>query len=118
MKLFSLLLIATLSQAQSTTQSSPVTTYSQDTIQKLQRAILENSLSNGASVDIKKENEKKAEAFARQQFLERANKFVALWTEFAHKANDKQIFDVKLAKQLTKAFHDLEKSDGWPIRVE
>jgi hypothetical protein len=31
--------------------------------------------------------------------------------------NDKQTFDAKLALKLSKAFHELEMSDGWPIRA-
>jgi hypothetical protein len=30
--------------------------------------------------------------------------------------NEKQTFDVKLAKKVAKAFHELESSDGWPVR--
>jgi hypothetical protein len=29
--------------------------------------------------------------------------------------NEKKTFNAKLAKQVAKAFHDLEKSDGWPV---
>jgi hypothetical protein len=53
---------------------------------------------------------------ARVQFREKANQFVALWGDFASRLNDKQMFDVKLAKKLAKAFHELETSEGWPVR--
>jgi hypothetical protein len=58
----------------------------------------------------------RAEKFARLQFLQKANKFVVLWGDFAGRLNDTQTFDAKLAKKLSKAFHELETSDGWPIR--
>ena len=54
--------------------------------------------------------------FARAQFREKANQFVALWEDFASRLNEKQTFDAKLAKKLAKAFHELETSEGWPIR--
>ena len=61
--------------------------------------------------------EKQAEAYARLVFSQKANKFVALWEDFAARVNEHQTVDVKLAKKLSKAFHELETSDGWPVRV-
>jgi len=61
--------------------------------------------------------EKQAEQLARLQFREKANKFVALWEDFVSRLNEKQTFDVKLAKKVAKAFHELESSDGWPVRA-
>ena len=61
--------------------------------------------------------EKQAEAYERLVFWQKANKFVALWEDFAARVNDHQTVDAKLAKKLSKAFHDLETSDGWPVRV-
>ncbi len=55
---------------------------------------------------------------ARRQFWDKANQFVALWGDFAKRLNEKQTFDVKLAKKLSKAFHELETSDGWPTREQ
>ena len=56
------------------------------------------------------------EELARYQFLTKANQFVALWEAFAEHLNGTQTFDAKLARKLSKAFHELETSDGWPIR--
>jgi len=61
--------------------------------------------------------EKRAAEEARLEFREKANKFVALWEDFVMHLNDKQTFDAKLALKLSKAFHELEMSDGWPIRA-
>lgn len=62
-------------------------------------------------------NKKKAEAAqesaATQEFYAKAEHFVALWEAFAGQLNDKKTFNAKLAKQVSKAFHELEKSDGW-----
>jgi len=58
------------------------------------------------------------ELIARKQFWDKANQFVTIWEDFASRLNDKQTFDVKLAKKLSKAFHELEKSDGWPVREQ
>jgi hypothetical protein len=62
-------------------------------------------------------NKKKAEAAkesaAAQEFYARAEQFVQLWEAFAGQLNQKKTFNAKLAKQVSKAFHELEKSDGW-----
>ena len=60
----------------------------------------------------------RAQEFARREFWNKAQKFVNLWGDFATRLNQEQIFDAKLAKKVSKAFHDLENSEGWPIRVD
>jgi hypothetical protein len=55
------------------------------------------------------------EAEAVQEFYSKARHFVDLWQAFANELNDKKTFNAKLAKQVSKAFHDMEKSDGWPV---
>ncbi len=42
------------------------------------------------------------------------NKFVVLWKAFAEEYNTKSAFNLKLAAELAKAFHDLENGEGWP----
>jgi hypothetical protein len=44
----------------------------------------------------------------------KTEKFIDAWTALAREYNDKGTFNVKKAKQVSKAFHDLEKSEGWP----
>ena len=47
-------------------------------------------------------------------FLAKTQAFAALWTALAREYNEKGAFNVKLAKEVSKAFHALEKSEGWP----
>jgi hypothetical protein len=54
------------------------------------------------------------ESEAIQEFYSKARHFVQLWQAFARELNEKKTVNAKLAKQISKAFHDLEKSDGWP----
>ncbi len=49
-----------------------------------------------------------------QQFWMKTEKFIASWTALAHEFNEKGAFNMKMAKEVSKAFHDLEKSEGWP----
>ncbi len=48
------------------------------------------------------------------EFYTKAERFVNLWRKLTTEMHDQKTFNMKLAKQVSKAFHDLEKSDGWP----
>jgi hypothetical protein len=49
-----------------------------------------------------------------QQFVAKMNRFARLWRALAEEYNAKSVFDVKLAGEVAKAFHDLENGGGWP----
>jgi RNA polymerase-interacting CarD/CdnL/TRCF family regulator len=49
-----------------------------------------------------------------RQFLMKAEKRVQSWTALAHEYNEKGTFNVKKAGEVSEAFHDLEKTEGWP----
>ncbi len=49
-----------------------------------------------------------------REFYAKAQRFVSLWKKLTDSMNDEKTFNVKLARDVSKAFHDLEKSDGWP----
>ena len=49
-----------------------------------------------------------------RQFWMKTEKFIDSWTAMAREYNDKGTFNVKQAKEVSKAFHDLEKCEGWP----
>jgi hypothetical protein len=51
------------------------------------------------------------------EFWLRTDKFVKLWTSLAREYNEKGTFNMKTAKQISKAFHDLEHTEGWPKAV-
>jgi hypothetical protein len=53
-----------------------------------------------------------------REFYLKAQRFVTLWRKFAVDLDGQKTVNMKLAKQLSKAFHDLEKSDGWPAGHE
>jgi hypothetical protein len=69
--------------------------------------------------------ESQRQAIARQEqneklreFYTKAQHFVTLWRKFAVDLDSQRTFNAKLAKELSKAFHDMEKSDGWPAGRE
>ncbi len=49
-----------------------------------------------------------------REFYAKAQRFVSLWKKLTQDMSRENTFNVKLAKQVSKAFHDLEQSDGWP----
>jgi len=52
--------------------------------------------------------------YKEKQFLSKTQAFAELWTALAREYNEKGTFNMKLAKEVSKAFHALEKSEGWP----
>jgi hypothetical protein len=52
--------------------------------------------------------------YREQQLLLRAERLVQLWSALAREYNEKGGFNVKTAREVSKAFHDLEKTEGWP----
>jgi len=114
---FSLFLCARFLSAQSPTPT-PISAIPMDPITQASRQLelLNRSMDDRSVEDARRAAIARDEEFARLQFLAKANQFVALWGDFASRLNEKQTFDVKLAKKLAKAFHELETSEGWPIR--
>lgn len=69
------------------------------------------------SADARQQASEKADAdFERRLFYERAKHFVDLWTKMTKQMNNQNVVDVKLARKVSNAFHDLEKSNAWPVR--
>jgi len=50
----------------------------------------------------------------QRQFVQDAEQFINLWNQFANEYNQKKAFNIKLAKELSKAFRRLEKTTTWP----
>ncbi len=106
---------AILSSAQSISTIPPAAG-DQAAIAKLQLDVFRSSVEDGREEIAHRKTAAREEALARLLFTEKANRFVELWGDFVHRLNDKQTVDAKLAKKLSKAFHELESSDGWPLR--
>ena len=66
-----------------------------------------------AQKDIEEAKQREAQ-FHERLFLEKANKFIERWKRFATRYNEETVFDVKAAREASKAFHELENSDDWP----
>jgi hypothetical protein len=55
--------------------------------------------------------------YLESQFLEKAKRFAEAWNGFVNEYKNKRAFDIKKAKDVSKAFHELEKSGGW-VKVD
>jgi hypothetical protein len=53
-------------------------------------------------------------SFRERQFMEKVRRFVTKWERFATEYNLKGGFNIKAARDMSKAFHELESSEGWP----
>jgi hypothetical protein len=62
------------------------------------------------------EQKRSREEWLRSDFVRKANNFGRLWARFAAQSNEKNSFDVDLAKKLDKAFSELRKTEGWPAK--
>ena len=52
--------------------------------------------------------------YLETQFTAKMNRFVALWGALVHDYNEKKVFNIKMANEVTKAFRDIENAEGWP----
>jgi len=62
--------------------------------------------------------QRRASQWKEQQFRVKAREFVEAWTEMANEFNNKGAFNVKKARKASKAFHELERTEGWPRQRE
>ena len=58
--------------------------------------------------------ERRSAQYLEQQFVAKMNRFIVLWKALADEYNTKSVFNIKLAGEVAKAFHDLENGEGWP----
>lgn len=101
------LLAATLSFGQSSNQPG----YAQATTdQRIQQWILNQVPTHDLAAD--RLNASRQAAYEEQEFCRRANRVVELWSQVLADHRDKRV-DVKKIRELSRAFHELEKNNGW-----
>ncbi len=82
----------------------------------LEQAYLDRQ--NQASItDRQKAEEEAAARYQRSILYDKAKHFVQLWTQLVD-GMDHNTANPKLAKKVAQAFHELEKTEGWPARKE
>jgi hypothetical protein len=65
---------------------------------------------------LQEQQKRSQEEWLRSDFVRKANNFARLWARFAARSNEKNSFDVNLAKKIDKAFSELRKTEGWPAK--
>jgi hypothetical protein len=106
---FYLLLAATLSFGQSA--NNPIIPPQIMTAQRLEEFVLNQMQQRDPAVDQAMLQRRQA-AYEEQEFCRRANRVAELWVEVMNDHYDGRV-NVKRMRELSKAFHELEKSDGW-----
>jgi len=79
------------------------------TSQQVCKSILEANPGDEGQIAARKQAQ-----YKERQFWQKANKVADLWTAFVLEFNEKGTFNVKKAREVSKAFHELEKTEGWP----
>jgi hypothetical protein len=81
------------------------------------RELFYKSLSDGSFQSQQEASQRREAEYQNRLFYGKAKHFVDLWTKLTRQMNQNNTFDVKLAQKVSAAFHDLEKSNGWPVPV-
>jgi hypothetical protein len=105
---FYLLLAATLSFGQSA--NTPIIPSQVMTAQRLEELVL-YQMERDPATDQAKVQRRQA-AFEDEEFCRRANRVAELWGAVMNDHYDGRV-NVKRMHELSKAFHELEKSGGW-----
>ncbi len=58
--------------------------------------------------------QRREQEWEERQLLEKVHRFVQLWSQFAAEYNHKRSFNIRIAKEPSKAFKNLEGSQEWP----
>ena len=90
-------------------QTNPTNTFYESFLRKLAFHEMEIRRS-----DIEREMALRRQArYLETQFIAKMNKFAGLWSALVRDYDEKKVFNVKLAAEVTKTFHDIESSEGW-----
>ena len=98
-----------LSGSVSAQERSPTDVFPENYLREIAFREIENKRS-------KVEQEIAARTCARSlemQFIAKVNRFAALWAAMVQEYNEKKVFNIKIAAEVTKAFHEIEISGGW-----
>ena len=87
-----------------------------ESIKQAQRLAAEQYLRTRDYSSLQEQQKRSQEEWLRSDFVHKANNFARLWARFAARSNEKNSFDVNLAKKLDKAFSELRKTEGWPAK--
>ena len=85
----------------------------QERILRIQRELYLWQLDNRESQIAMQLAERRAAEHQQREFVEKVNRFVAIWNKLVGDYNKQRTFNVKEARALSQAFRDLQAT-GWP----
>jgi hypothetical protein len=85
-------------------------------VKQAQQLATEQYLRTRDYSSLQEQQKRSQEEWLRSDFVHKANNFARLWARFAARSNEKNSFDVDLARKLDKAFTELRKTEGWPAK--
>ena len=108
--------IALLAVAAATAQNSPQPVpgaWTREDLERLERQIRQWQMENENSAWRNQILERQAAAQRRREFVEKANRLAALWKKVMGRYSETGVFNIRDARELSKAFRALEAA-GWP----
>jgi hypothetical protein len=84
------------------------------TVDNINREFLMQQLESGPAEAEAAAAQQRDANYRERQFMEKVRHFIAKWDQFASEYNHKKTFNVKSARDMSKAFHELESSESWP----
>jgi len=84
------------------------------TVESISRDFLMQELEVGNTEAQYAAAERRDAKLRERQFMEKVRHFITKWEQFASEYNHKGAFNVKAARDMSKAFHELEHTEGWP----
>ena len=108
--------IALIAVAAATAQNSPQPApgaWTREDTERLERQIRQWQMENEDSVLRSQILERQAAEQRRREFVQKANRVVALWKKVMDRYSETGVFNVKDARELSRAFRALEAT-GWP----
>ena len=80
----------------------------------MEREFLKQEFENNGAQDQRRKEETARAIALESQLVRRMNRIAELWGGLVAEYNSKHAFNIHTAKELSKAFHDLEDSGFWP----
>jgi hypothetical protein len=85
-----------------------------DPLRELYRDLLLSEASRNQIGRQREVSELREAQYKEEQFILKAKKVVDFWNALTREYSERGTFNVKTAKEVSNAFRDLEKTEGWP----
>ncbi len=116
-KILPLFLICTVLSSLTSAQSPFAPERGTRAVESMEREFVLEDLKNGrAQAELAIEEKARAQML-ENQFVRKMNRIAELWRGIVEEYNAKRAFNIRTARELSKAFRELEHSEVWPKPV-